>query len=233
MIFEEENNQAYVRGAISSTPKYSHTVFNEKFYEMNIVVPRLSTQEDVIPITISEKLLEDNYFQQGDEITFFGQFRSYNKIVNEKNKLVLTFFARDILENDTSINPNFITLSGYVCKPCVYRTTPFNREIADILVAVNRSYNKSDYLPCIAWGKNARLAKHLEVGEKIAISGRIQSRKYIKRYDETIYEEKMAYEISVSKLAFDTKVEDFFAKQNAIFEEIFEKNINIKLSSNL
>ncbi|MEG1805731.1 MAG: single-stranded DNA-binding protein, partial [Clostridia bacterium] len=141
-----------------------------------------------------------------DDLSFYGQFRSYNKLSQNKSRLVLTLFAREIIEQKDESNPNIISVCGFLCKPCIYRTTPFNREIADILVAVNRSYNKSDYLPCIAWGRNARFCKTLNVGDKIALTGRIQSRKYIKKIDETLMEEKTAYEISISKFAVGENV---------------------------
>jgi primosomal replication protein N len=170
---------------------------------------RLSGQADILPITISERLIQDGMLAKGKNICAVGQFRSYNKLENGKSRLMLTVFVRELLAELPDKNPNTILLSGYICKPPVYRTTPFNREIADVLVAVNRAYNKSDYIPCIAWGRNARFVKNLTVGDKIAISGRIQSREYQKKFSETDIRTMTAYEVSVSKLAAFDSTEDF------------------------
>jgi primosomal replication protein N len=141
----------------------------------------------------------------GKHIEVLGQFRSYNSYHNEGNRLILTVFARDInfLDDDAVVkNPNQIFLNGYVCKKPIYRTTPFGREITDILLAVNRPYNKSDYIPCIAWGRNARYSESLEIGHNIKVWGRIQSREYQKKVNETEFEKRVAYEVSVSKLEY-------------------------------
>ncbi|MBQ7348569.1 MAG: single-stranded DNA-binding protein, partial [Clostridia bacterium] len=175
---QENNNRVFISGEILTEAEFSHEVYGEGFYEMNVLVKRLSGQGDILPVTVSERLIQDENLKKGVTINALGQFRSYNKLVDGKSKLMLTVFVREILPEINAKNPNSIVLCGYICKPPVYRTTPFNREIADILIAVNRSYNKSDYIPCIAWGRNARFAKNLEVGERIAISGRIQSREY-------------------------------------------------------
>ena len=145
----------------------------------------------------------------GSTICALGQFRSYNKLEGGRSRLMLTVFVRELIGNDGAQNPNSIVLSGYICKPPVYRTTPFNREIADLLVAVNRAYNKSDYIPCIAWGRNARFVQTLKVGDRIALSGRIQSREYTKRLSETEAVTMTAYEVSVSKLAAFDDDENF------------------------
>lgn len=197
----EKNNKVFISGEIISEAEFSHEVYGEGFYEMYVLVKRLSGQGDVLPVTISERLIAGNDLKVGVSINALGQFRSYNKLVDGKSKLMLTVFVRELLEDPVIKNPNSIVLSGYICKPPVYRTTPFNREIADVLVAVNRSYNKSDYIPCIAWGRNARFAKNLAVGEKIALSGRIQSREYQKRISEEEIKVMTAYEVSISKLA--------------------------------
>ncbi|MDR2047218.1 MAG: single-stranded DNA-binding protein [Clostridiales bacterium] len=193
------NNTLHLRGVIDSEPKFSHEVVGEGFYEVNLKVKRLSEQYDILPITISERLLADNNAEIGTEISVYGQFRSYNKTDEEKSRLMLTVFVREITEPDEKMNPNIITLTGYLCKQPVYRTTPFNREIADMLLAVNRAYNKSDYIPCIAWGRNARFVKNMNVGDKITVSGRIQSREYQKNIDGVIVS-KTAYEVSVNKI---------------------------------
>ena len=205
----EKNNKVCITGEIVSDARFSHEVYGEGFYEMNVLVKRLSGQGDVLPITISERLISDKDLKIGVTINALGQFRSYNKLVDGKSKLMLTVFVRELLDTPVVKNPNSIVLSGYICKPPVYRTTPFNREIADVLIAVNRSYNKSDYIPCIAWGRNARFAKNLAVGEKIAISGRIQSREYQKRISDEDVKILTAYEVSISKLSAYENAENF------------------------
>lgn len=205
MKYEQmNNNRVMLTGKVLTQPIFSHETFGEGFYELKLSVPRLSDKEDIIPIIVSEKLLADNKFAIGNTVRIKGQFRSYNKNEGEKSKLILTVFVREIVENmSEDINPNIIEITGYICKPPIYRTTPFKREICDILVAVNRAYNKSDYLPCIAWGRNARFIKNVEIGAKLFIVGRIQSREYQKKYDNGDIENKTAYEISITRIQTD------------------------------
>lgn len=205
----EKNNKVFISGEILTDAVFSHEVYGEGFYEMTVLVKRLSGQGDILPVTVSERLIADKNLRPGVTINALGQFRSYNKLVDGKSKLMLTVFVRELLDTPIVKNPNNIVLSGYICKQPVYRTTPFNREIADILIAVNRSYNKSDYIPCIAWGRNARFAKNLAVGEKIAISGRIQSREYQKRLSDDDIRVMTAYEVSISKLSAYENAENF------------------------
>ncbi len=205
----EKNNKVYISGEIITEAEFSHEVYGEGFYEMNVLVKRLSGQADILPVTISDRIIADKNLKVGVTINAIGQFRSYNKLIDGKSKLMLTVFVRELLDYQPLKNPNSIILSGYICKPPVYRTTPFNREIADILIAVNRSYNKSDYIPCIAWGRNARFAKNLAIGEKIALSGRIQSREYQKRINEEDIRVLTAYEVSISKLLANENAETF------------------------
>ncbi|MDE7163561.1 MAG: single-stranded DNA-binding protein [Clostridia bacterium] len=204
----EKNNRVYICGTIASDAVFSHEVFGEGFYEFFVEVNRLSGQADVLPVTVSERLMGGG-MKKGDELCALGQFRSYNKLENGKSRLMLTVFVREVLDYHPGKNPNSIVLSGYICKPPVYRTTPFNREIADLLIAVNRSYNKSDYIPAIAWGRNARFVKNLAVGDKIALSGRIQSREYQKKQPDESFVTMTAYEVSVSKLAAFDDDSDF------------------------
>ncbi len=208
-LSQENNNKVFISGEIITEAEFSHEVYGEGFYEMNVLIKRLSGQGDILPVTISERLIENGNLGVGQTINAIGQFRSYNKLVDGKSKLMLTVFVRELVPDLTSKNPNSIVLSGYVCKPPIYRTTPFNREIADVLIAVNRSYNKSDYIPCIAWGRNARFCKHLSVGDKIAISGRIQSREYQKRVTEEDVKIMTAYEVSISKISAFDNLESF------------------------
>ncbi|MBQ7642754.1 MAG: single-stranded DNA-binding protein [Clostridia bacterium] len=206
---EKHNNKVFVRGEIVTEARYSHEIYGEGFYETDVMVKRLSGQADVLPVTVSERLIESHHLEIGSEICAVGQFRSYNKLSEGKSKLMLTVFVRELIDGSTAKNPNSIVMSGYICKPPVYRTTPFNREIADVLIAVNRAYNKSDYIPCIAWGRNARFVKNLGVGDKIAVSGRIQSREYIKKISETESKTMTAYEVSICKLAAYDNVDEF------------------------
>ena len=205
----DKNNKVYVSGEIISDATFSHEVCGEGFYEFYIRVMRLSGQADVLPVTLSERLIQEGMLEKGRSICAVGQFRSYNKIENGRSRLILTIFIRALIDELPDKNPNTVLLSGYICKEPVYRTTPFNREIADVLLAVNRAYNKSDYIPCIAWGRNARFVKNLNVGDRIAISGRIQSREYQKKISDTEIRTMTAYEVSVSKLAAFDSGEDF------------------------
>ena len=224
----EKNNKVYIFGEIVSDATFSHEVYGEGFYEFFVRVMRLSGQADILPVTLSERLIQGGMLCKGKNLCALGQFRSYNKIEGGRSRLMLTVFVRELLDELPGKNPNSILLSGYICKPPVYRTTPFNREIADILIAVNRAYNKSDYIPCIAWGRNARFVKNLVVGDRIAVSGRIQSREYQKKLTETEVKTLTAYEVSVSKLAafeageeFDIDSEfDLYTLQNKADEAI-------------
>ena len=195
-----QNNSVTLSGTVVGEPTFSHEVYGEKFYEVTLSVKRLSGMEDFLPISISEHLLSDK-FRNGNSVSVSGQFRSYNKTVEDKSKLMLTVFVRDVNEYDDTVNPNMLELTGFVCKPPIYRTTPFNREICDLLLAVNRQYNKSDYIPCIVWGRNARFAGGLSVGEHINVVGRVQSRNYQKRLPDDTVVTRTAYEVSVSKIA--------------------------------
>ncbi len=200
MSYEQlENNKVYLSGVVATLPEFSHEVMGEGFYDFTIDVNRLSGQCDKIPLTISERLMGDTPLGIGDGIGVYGQLRSYNKVVGERSKLVLKVFVRELGIGDDQ-NPNYIEIEGFVCKPTVYRTTPFGREICDVLVAVNRAYNKSDYIPCIAWGRNARFAETFNVGDKILITGRIQSREYQKGLVDGSYESRTAYEVSINKI---------------------------------
>ena len=198
-----DNNITSLAGEIASELKFSHEIYGESFYYFNMRIPRLSSSSDTILVTVSDRLLDTSLLSIGKQILVDGQFRSYNNMDIYGNKLLLTVFAREIeFINDCNEikNPNQIYLSGFVCKKPIYRTTPFGREITDILIAINRAYNKSDYIPCIAWGRNARYSKRLKVGENIRVWGRIQSRDYQKKYDDGTVEDKTAYEVSVTKM---------------------------------
>ena len=201
MVYEQmQNNRAYVAGKVLSAPVFSHEVMGERFYDFVLGVRRLSEQEDEIPVTVSDRLfLSEDELAVGTTVAVEGQLRSYNKIVDGKSKLVLRIFARELCEPSGEA-PNVIELEGYVCKTPVYRTTPFKREICDLLLAVNRAYNKSDYIPAIAWGRNARYAGEFKVGDRVSVVGRIQSRVYQKTLEDGTVENRTAYEVSVSKM---------------------------------
>lgn len=198
-----ENNQVTIMGEIVSGFSYSHEIFGEGFYMVDVKVQRLSDTFDVIPMMVSERLIDVSADYRGYRIEVNGQFRSYNRHEERKNRLVLSVFAREISfveEIEESAKTNQIFLDGYICKPPIYRKTPLGREIADLLLAVNRPYGKSDYIPCICWGRNARFASSFTVGERCSVWGRIQSREYMKKLDEEQVEKRVAYEVSVSKL---------------------------------
>ncbi len=196
-----EDNEARIVGFVASDIEFSHEVHTEGFYRFIIMSDRLSDNKDTIIVTVSERILSDVELSVGTKVEVLGQFRSYNNYSGEGSKLVLTLFARDLrIADECEKCENEIYLNGYICKPAVYRVTPFGREIADVLTAVNRAYNKSDYIPCIAWGRNAKFVNTLPVGTNIRIWGRMQSREYQKRISEDETVTKTAYEVSVSKL---------------------------------
>ena len=223
-----ENNYLTLVGKVASDKKFSHEIYGERFYSFDLCIPRLSGSADIIPVTASERLFTDEMLQDGTKLLIKGQFRSYNSYENEKNKLILTVFAKDIeevkedeeevetenVEETENVDSeearkeafkkdyitNEVVLIGYICKKPVYRQTPFGREIADLLLAVNRAYNKSDYIPSIAWGRNARFCQNLEVGTEVKIVGRVQSRNYEKKLEDGTVLKKVAYEVSIGSL---------------------------------
>jgi single-stranded DNA-binding protein len=200
-----DNNQVSIAGEVISDFTFSHDVFGEGFYVLEVVVSRLSNSYDMIPVMVSERLIDVKQDYKGKFVEVLGQFRSYNRHEESKNKLVLSVFAREVKmvdELSENAKPNHIFLDGFVCKPPIYRKTPLGREIADVLLAVNRPYGKSDYIPCICWGRNARFAESFTVGGHVQIWGRIQSREYQKKVGETDFEKRVAYEVSVSKLEY-------------------------------
>ena len=211
-----ENNHLVLVGKIVGEQKYSHEIYGEKFYSFDLEVVRLSSNTDIIPITVSERLLTNLDLSIGKNVEVEGQFRSYNNYDSKKNRLILTVFAKEIKESEEvqeqdenkNIITNEVTLVGYVCKKPIYRQTPFGREIADILLAVNRAYNKSDYIPCIAWGRNARFCQNIEVGTEVKIIGRVQSRTYEKKYEDGTVENRVAYEVSIAGMEIEEKEEN-------------------------
>ncbi len=203
------NNEVVLKGTVVSGIEYSHEIYSEKFNKFVLRVPRLSENYDEVIITASERLTDGLNIEEGNEIRIEGQFRSYNNYTETGSKLVLTVFAKNIeFCEDINDDPNAIYLNGFICKEPVYRTTPFGREICDVLIAVNRQYGKSDYIPCITWGRNAKFTGSLEVGTNIKIWGRIQSRNYRKKVSEDEFVEKTAYEVSVTKMEIVQRQEE-------------------------
>jgi single-stranded DNA-binding protein len=213
-----ENNRVSIIGEITSEFRYSHQVFGEGFYTVDVSVSRLSDMHDTIPLLVSERLVDVTKDYRGMNVEASGQFRSYNKHDGVRNKLVLSIFVRDwqLLDEEETGKTNQIFLDGFICKSPIYRKTPLGREISDLLVAVNRPYGKSDYIPCIAWGRNAKFASSFEVGKRIQIWGRVQSRDYVKKINDVESEKHTAYEVSVSKL-------EYFAPDKEDIADIEEK----------
>ena len=219
-----ENNQVVVIGEIVGDFVYSHEIFGEGFYMVDLLVPRLSDSSDLIPLMVSERLLDVEKDYRGQTIMVSGQFRSYNRHEEHKNRLILSVFVREVEfldQMDDDEKTNYIFLDGYICKEPIYRKTPLGREIADILLAVNRPYGKSDYIPCISWGRNARYSGSFRVGERCRIWGRIQSREYMKKLSEDEVEKRVAYEVSVSKLELVDEEEELqMSEQCVVMPEV-------------
>lgn len=221
-----ENNMVTIAGRIISNLEFSHEIYGEGFYSFILEVPRLSESHDRIPVTISERLINNRVIAKGCFAEIEGQLRSYNNYAKEGNRLILTVFAREFnfLDSESRVrNPNQIYLNGYICKKPIYRMTPFGREITDLLLAVNRPYNKSDYIPCIAWGRNARYSENLNVGDNIKIWGRVQSRDYQKKLDTGEIISKTAYEVSISKMEVASMERSSFINESD-FEKSYDKD---------
>lgn len=213
-----ENNVIKMGGVVASELELSHEIYGEKFYRFYIEVDRLSNQKDKLPVIISERLIDIDDFDIGKVIFIEGQYRSYNKMdENGRSRLILSVFVKDIKQLEVSENVktvNELTITGIVCKKPIYRKTPLGRDIADILLAVNRSYNKSDYIPCIIWGRNAKYCEHLETGSVVKVTGRVQSREYEKKHEDGTVEKRTAYEVSVSKFEIVEKADAKEDKEN-------------------
>ena len=197
----ESGNSIHLRGHVCQPLQFGHELFGEQFFVTTLRVPRLSGAEDFLPITLSERLLIDEPIAAGSILCLDGQLRSYNKVVEGSGRLLITAFAQRLLPEEDEENPNRVQLTGALCKAPSYRTTPFGREIADLMLAVNRSYGKSDYIPCITWGRTARYAANLKIGDKVQLVGRFQSRNYQKQLPDGTILNKVAYEVSVSRLS--------------------------------
>ena len=202
-----ESNAVHLQGIIIGQGKLSHETHGENFYEYKLKVNRKSGAVDILPVLISERLI-DRPLNEGDLVSINGQMRSYNQIIGNvdgklKTKLILNIFAVDFVMPvaENLMNPNTIKLKGYLCKQPVLRETSLTKkEVCDVLIAVNRQYNKSDYIPCLAWGRNAKYLSRFKVGDEIKIEGRIQSREYVKKISETESETRIAYEVSIANI---------------------------------
>ena len=220
-----ENNHLVLIGKVVSDKTYSHEIYGEKFYVFDLEVVRLSSTVDIIPITVSERLLTNMELNIGKKLKVEGQFRSYNNYENERNRLILTVFAKELIEveeseEDANEVTNEVVLIGYICKKPIYRQTPFGREIADILLAVNRAYNKSDYIPSIAWGRNARFCQNMEVGTEVKITGRVQSRNYEKKHEDGTTENRVAYEVSIASMEITNNENENENKEDDVEEKV-------------
>ena len=224
-----DNNHLVLVGKVTSEKRFSHETYGEKFYIFDIEVPRLSDTTDIIPVTASERIINDELLSLGNKLIIKGQFRSYNSYENERSKLILTVFAKDVVTEEalneeeleeTKRTSNEVTLVGYICKTPIYRQTPFGREIADILLAVNRAYNKSDYIPSIAWGRNARFCQNLPTGTEVKVVGRVQSRNYEKKLENGTIESRVAYEVSISSLQVVNQNDETEENNNEIEEAV-------------
>ena len=205
-----DNNIVKIGGKVVSELEFSHEIYEEKFYRFYIETKRMSEYSDKLPIIISERIINIEEIKVGNIIVVEGQLRSYNQMIDGRSKLVLSIFAKDFekTEDERVLTLNDATFIGYICKKPVYRQTPFGREIADVLLAVNRTYKKSDYIPCILWGRNAKYCEQVEIGDMIKLNGRIQSRNYEKKQEDGTTISKVAYEVSVSRLSIKRKKED-------------------------
>lgn len=204
-----DTNEIYISGKIVSEPVLTKNYYGEGFYEFKVEAERLSGRTDVLPFMVSERLTSDVALKEGTSIAVAGEIRTYNRIEDGKSRLFIhVFVSRFVDLPDREMNR--VLLSGYICKPPVFRLTPEGREITDILLAVNRRYGKSSYVPIIAWGRNARFCGNLPMGVSLSIEGRFQSRLYKKKLSETEIEQRVAYEVSAGQVA----VEDGFVDES-------------------
>lgn len=211
-----DNNIVEIGGKVVTELEFSHEIYEEKFYRFYVETKRMSDYTDKLPIIISERLVNIGDIKIGEIVHVEGQFRSYNQIIEGKSKLVLSIFAKDIelVQDESILTLNDATFIGFICKKPIYRKTPLGREIADVLLAVNRTYKKSDYIPCILWGRNAKFCEKVEVGTRLKLNGRIQSRNYEKKLEDGTVIPKVAYEVSIAKLSVDRADESDLKSEN-------------------
>ena len=227
---EENGNYLRLNGILTDSPVYGHEVFGEKFYYATLSVPRLSGAEDLLPVTLSERLMEGTKLEIGAPLSIEGQLRSYNKVIDGQGRLLITGFAQRLLDPESDENPNQVQLTGALCKLPSYRTTPFGREIADLMLAVNRAYGNSYYIPCITWGRTARFASHLKVGDKVTLLGRFQSRDYQKQLADGTVISKTAYEVSVGRLTMAESVPSApFVMRKEHMDELMQSDMHTSM----
>ena len=199
--YQTTTNIAHICGEVIDGAKLSHQTYGEAFYTFTMGIFRNSGFEDKVKIMMSERLLATIDLAEGMFLEIKGQIRTYNEAVEGRNRLNIVVFVQEFsVVEDICEYINDIHLEGYICKSPLSRTSPLGRRICDLMLAVNRMYNKSDYIPCIAWGRNAIYSGTLDIGDKISITGRLQSRQYKKRTEDGDVLLKTAYEVSVLKL---------------------------------
>ncbi len=202
MRSEWKANRGILVGTVAGEPTFSHENHGEDYYRLTLQVSRLSGVEDILHVIVSRTLLEECPAADGDQVEVTGEVRSYNNRSGQGSKLQIFLFAHQLALTG-ELPRNDVQLTGALCRPPVYRRTPMGREICDLLLAVNRRYGQSDYLPCIAWGSLARQCREMEVGDRISFSGRLQSRNYVKVIDGT-EEKRTAFEISIMEMQPET-----------------------------
>lgn len=191
---EQTANHIALVGSLASAPQYSHSNHGRRFFSFELEVVRLSNAVDRLPILVPETLLSQTELTGGSALSITGQIRSFNNRQEIGRRLIISVLA-EAIEIVSTPHDNRVTLAGVICKEPVYRRTPLGREICDIMLAVNRPYHRADYLPCILWGSCAQRTARYPVGTPLSLTGRLQSRSYIKLIDG-VPEERTAYEIS-------------------------------------
>lgn len=199
----KENNSKITICGLITEPEFNHNSNGENFYKAFVTVRRTSGAFDILPVIISDRIIDMNEIKVDDCVMIVGQIRSRNIHIGEKHKLELFIFTEiiEIYENEVEAPfNNDVTFNGFICKEPNYRKTPLDREITDVLIAVNRAYGKSDYIPCITWGRTAKFVGNLPVGTHIEVTGRFQSREYTKKISEDEVETRVAYEVSIGRV---------------------------------
>ena len=191
-------NHIILHGRVSRAAQVSHCNHEQTFWIFPLAVSRLSGVQDTLNVLVSQRELDGRCPEQGDEVTVVGEVRSFNNRSGQGSRLVITVLAQK-LYREQGEDDNRLTLTGALCKTPIYRRTPLGRDICDLMLAVNRRYGRSDYLPCITWGSLAQRCGVLPVGARLTLEGRLQSRTYIKRLEER-EEERTAFEVSVMSM---------------------------------
>ena len=198
MQTEWNENRIVLHGRVCQAPVPSHTNHGESYLKFPLAVCRLSGAEDRVNVVASAALLERCPLTEGEELSVEGEVRSFNNRTGPGSRLVITLFARSVAPTEEE-PANHLELSGVLCKPPILRRTPLGREICDLMLAVNRRYGRTDYLPCIAWGGLALQCSRLQTGDPLWLDGRLQSRTYLKTVGEAT-QERTAFEISITSI---------------------------------